>query len=234
MKPLLPIGTFVPTADVAELSDEEKVVVDRFHDLYYSRWQVGQGTISVGWLGYETQKCPLDLWIFQEIIVATKPEIIIECGTHMGGSALFLASICQLIGTGRVLTIDIKPLPSGPAHPLITYLHGSSTDPVIVDQIRKIVDRNRKVMVILDSDHSEPHVSREIQLYKDFVGIGYYLIVEDTNINGHPTLASFGPGPMEAVNAFISTTDEFCIDHARTRFLMTLNPGGYLKRVRDP
>jgi cephalosporin hydroxylase len=89
-------------------------------------------------------------------------------------------------------------------------------------------------MVILDSDHAEPHVAREIQLYKDFVGIGYYLIVEDTNINGHPTLASFGPGPMEAVNAFISTTDEFCIDHARTRFLMTLNPGGYLKRVKDP
>jgi cephalosporin hydroxylase len=73
----------------------------------------------------------------------------------------------------------------------------------------------------LDSDHAQAHVARELELYAPFVAIGCYLVVEDTNIHGHPAYPSYGPGPMEAVEAFLSTTSAFIVDHARERFLMT-------------
>ena len=85
-------------------------------------------------------------------------------------------------------------------------------------------------MVILDSDHRAPHVYDEIIAYSALVRVGDYLIVEDTNVNGHPTYPEFGPGPMEAVDRFLSENDEFAIDERCERFLMTLNPRGYLKR----
>ena len=86
-------------------------------------------------------------------------------------------------------------------------------------------------MVILDSDHYEPHVSKELNAYHDIVSPGCYLIVEDTNVNGRPVLPDFGAGPGEAVDKFIATHSEFVVDRDRERFLMTLNPGGYLRRL---
>jgi cephalosporin hydroxylase len=110
------------------IGDAEAEIVDRFHDLYYRRWQQGHRTIEIDWLGCRTLKCPLDLWVFQEIIFETRPDIIVETGTFSGGSALFLASVCDLVDQGRVLTVDLDPQPNVPAHPRITYLQGSSTD----------------------------------------------------------------------------------------------------------
>ena len=86
-------------------------------------------------------------------------------------------------------------------------------------------------MVILDSLHTAEHVGAELELYADIVSPGCYLVVEDMNVNGHPVLPDYGPGPTEAVEAFLATTDEFVVDRDRERFLMTLNPGGYLRRV---
>ena len=88
-------------------------------------------------------------------------------------------------------------------------------------------------MVILDSDHTRDHVLRELELYAPLVTPGSYLVVEDTNINGHPVAPEFGPGPMEAVEAFLETTDEFEVDRAREKLMLTFNPSGYLRRVED-
>jgi len=95
-----------------------------FHRLYYERPE--QTWKNTTWLGVPIFKCPLDMWIYQEIVVETRPEVIVETGMYRGGSALFLANVCDVLDHGRVVTIDIKPEPV-PEHPRITYLHGSST-----------------------------------------------------------------------------------------------------------
>jgi cephalosporin hydroxylase len=85
-------------------------------------------------------------------------------------------------------------------------------------------------MVILDSDHSRDHVLGELRIYGKMVTRGQYLIVEDTNINGHPALPEFGPGPMEALDLYLKEDDAFEIDPSREKFYMTFNPRGYLRR----
>jgi cephalosporin hydroxylase len=87
-------------------------------------------------------------------------------------------------------------------------------------------------MVVLDSDHSRDHVLNELKAYSPLVTKGNYLIVEDTNLNGHPVHPSIGPGPMEAVTDFLRYNDEYQIDKERERFYITFNPNGYLKKIK--
>jgi cephalosporin hydroxylase len=182
------------------------------------------------WLGVRTLKNPLDLWVYQEILFETRPEVIVETGTHRGGSALYLASLCDLLGTGTVVTIDIEPVADDyPSHPRIVYLGGrSSTDDAVVAEVAALV-RGRRAMVILDSDHSQRHVEAELGAYARFVSEGCYLVVEDSNLGIiRPELL---PGPGEALEGFLAGTSEFEVDRSRERFLLTYNDGGYLRRI---
>jgi cephalosporin hydroxylase len=131
---------------------------------------------------------------------------------------------------GHIVTVDLQADPHRPEHSRITYLQGSSTAENIVGEIKKIAEDDSPVMVILDSDHSREHVLQELRLYSGIVTAGSYLIVEDTNINGHPVLELHGAGPMEAVETFLSETNEFAPDHEREKFFLTFNPKGYLKK----
>jgi cephalosporin hydroxylase len=202
-------------------------IADQFHRQYYESgiWR------NTFWLGVAARKCPLDLWIYQEILFETRPEVIIESGTESGGSALFLASVCDLIGEGKVITIDLQDNPLRPKHPRITYVSGSSVAPETVDLVKKEIESKTRVMIILDSDHGKDHVLKELRAYADLVSPGSYLIVEDTNVNNHPVAEDFGSGPMEAVEEFLTTRDDFNIDREREKFFLTFNPKGYLRRV---
>jgi cephalosporin hydroxylase len=176
-------------------------------------------------------KCPLDLWVYQELLVRTQPDVVVEAGTWAGGSALYLAMVLDSIGKGRIVTVDVDAWPDRARHPRLEYLTGSSTDPATIARVRDIVGGGR-AMVILDSDHTAAHVYEEIVAYAPLVAVGDYLIVEDTNVNGHPAFPDFGPGPMEALDRFLAENDEFEIDARCERFLMTLNPRGYLRRTK--
>jgi len=225
-------GTYFPDRDQPVLSAEALDVVRRFHDLYYRRWlKHGADTINLSWFGHRVYKCPLDLWIYQELLVRARPDVLIETGTKFGGSALYMAMIFDLLDHGRVITIDMEPQKGRPPHPRIAYLTGSSTDPSIVAEVKRRVNGERAI-VVLDSDHRAKHVFEEILAYKSLVQVGDYLIVEDTNVNGHPTFSDHGPGPMEAVEKFLSENGEFEVDERCERFLMTLNPKGYLVRKK--
>lgn len=118
-----------------------------------------------------------------------------------------------------------------PVHDRITYLLGSSTDPAIVATVRSHVPENGTVMVVLDSDHRRDHVLAELRAYAGMVTPGSLLIVEDTMLNGHPVHAEFGPGPMEALDAFLAEDARFSVDPLHEKFLTSFNPRGYLRRT---
>jgi cephalosporin hydroxylase len=205
--------------------------VDDFHRAYYTAGEQGGTWKATTWLGVPTWKCPLDLWVYQEMIHDLRPDLIVETGTAYGGSALYMATLCDVLGHGQIVTVDLPGggWPDRPEHPRISYLTGSSTDPQIIAQISARAAGT--VMVVLDSDHSAAHVLDELRAYAPIVTPGSYLVVEDTNINGHPVFDSFGPGPMEAVTKFLEESSAFVVDRSREKFLLTFNPSGWLRRV---
>jgi cephalosporin hydroxylase len=206
-------------------------IIDNFHGLYYDGIRRGETWANTFFLGVKVEKCPMDLWLHQEIMFSARPDVIIETGTRFGGSALWFASVCDLIGKGRVITIDIDDtVENRPVHPRITYVRGSSADPQLIESIRGQIRQDESVMVVLDSDHSASHVLAELRLLSELVTPGGYLVVEDTNINGHPVLPAFGPGPMEALDQFLQENRRFSIDAIGAKFYLTFNPRGVLRK----
>lgn len=87
----------------------ERAIVDRFHKLYYDRGI----SLRTRWLGTPVQKLPLDLWLMQELIVELRPDLIVETGTAAGGSALFYATVMDVLDHGRIVSVDIDSDPAG-------------------------------------------------------------------------------------------------------------------------
>ena len=210
-------------------ADRERLI-DDFHRLYYETGEAGGTWKDTRFLGVTTWKVPLDLWVYQELLWELRPGLIVETGTAHGGSALYLATLCETIGRGQVVSVDIGHWPDRPAHPRLTYLTASSTDPEVVAEVAERARNAGTVLVVLDSDHSRDHVLAELRAYAPLVTSGSYLVVEDTNVNGHPVYEAFGPGPMEAVQDFLKERDDFEVDRSREKFLLTFNPGGWLRK----
>lgn len=217
--------------EVASLSE----VIDEFSRVYYHTPVINGEPAwkNTYWMGIPALKCPLDLWLYQEIINLQKPDFIVECGVAFGGSTAFLANMCQLVGKGEVIGIDIEiteqTLQALQPYKNVKLIQGNSVDPEIFKQVFEITNQEN-VLVILDSDHSEKHVYQELTIYSKLIQSQGYLIIEDTNINGHPVLSDFGPGPMEAVEQFLKDNPGFYIEQQCHKFLTTFNPNGYLRR----
>ena len=227
---LVAITCLALSAFVTQSLQTDEVIISEFHRLYHDE-EFDQTVLNTRWHGVELKKCPLDLWIYQEIIQETKPDVLIETGTWRGGSAYYFASIFDLFGKGRVLTVDIEKFPV-PEHDRITYLIGSSTAPEIVEQFKNSIQEGETVMVALDSNHEKEHVLNELRIYSELVSVGSYLVVEDTHLNGNPVRIVVDGDPKAAVEEFLKERDDFVADKSREKFLLTWNRGGWLKRVR--
>jgi len=186
---------------------------------------------NLRWLGKEIWQPTLDLWTLQETLYEVKPDLLIECGTYKGGSSWFFGDLFELMGHGRVITVDIEKM-HNLSHPRVTYLIGDCASPEIVQQIRAERDKvTGPVMVILDSDHKAEHVKKELNAYHSFITPGSFMHVQDGIIDVLPRFAGARPGPLRAIEAFVAEHPEFEVDLERTnRFLITNHPKGWLRR----
>ncbi len=143
-------------------------------------------TFTFSWLGRPVIQLPEDLIRYQEVIYALQPDLIIETGIAKGGSLVFSASICKLLGKGRVVGVDIdirehnrEALEKHPLAPLITLIEGNSVDEKVVEQVKSQIRKDETVLVLLDSCHSREHMRAELEAYSPFVSIGSYIIATD-------------------------------------------------------
>ena len=182
------------------------------------------------YFGVPTQKNPLDLWVYQEMLVARPPDVIIEIGNKYGGSALALAHLLDRLDRGRIIAIDIDHRPVHPAaraHPRITFIEGDAC--ALADQVKALVPAGAEVLVIEDSSHTYDNTLGVLHAYSELIQPGGYFIVEDS-ICHHGLDVGPSPGPFEAIETFVGRNPAFEIDRARESFLITWNPKGYLRR----
>jgi cephalosporin hydroxylase len=211
-----------------------------------------QYSYNFSWLGRPIIQYPQDIVAMQELIWRVQPDLIIETGIAHGGSLIFSASMLQLNAAcggpedAEVLGIDIDirahnraAIESHPMFKRIKMIQGSSIEPEIVEQVKALAAKRRRIMVCLDSNHTHAHVLSELLAYAPLTSVGSYCVVFDTVVENMPAEMfpdrPWGPGnnPKTAVKEFLRTHDEFETDTQMDRkLLISVAPDGYLKRTK--
>lgn len=199
---------------------------------------------EIEWLGVPIIQTSEDIVLLQEVIFRAQPDFVIESGIAHGGGMIFEASLLELLGNGKVIGIDVdirehnrKVIEAHPLSKRIEMIQGSSIAEETVSQVRKIIPKGSKVIVCLDSDHTKPHVLRELELYEEFVIPGSYIVVLDTISSDLAKLGAakeiyIDNGPGEAVTEFLKKNKHFEIDTAFNKLYSSHSQNGYLRRVR--
>ena len=197
------------------------------------------------WMGRPIIQYPQDMIAMQEILWDVRPDLIVETGIAHGGSLVYYASLCELMGHGEVLGIDIdirahnrEAIESHPMARRIRLLQGSSTDPEIVDAVRSQA-AGKRVLVVLDSNHTHEHVLAELEAYAPLVSVGSYCVVFDTIVEDLPPGLypdrpwDVGNNPKTAVHEYLRRDDRFEIDREiEAKIQITVAPDGYLRRTK--
>ncbi len=216
-----------------------------------SGWEI-KHSYTFTWLGRPVIQLPEDLLRAQEAMYQIRPDVIVETGVAHSGSLVFFASVCRLIGSGRVIGVDIDIFPwnrqallEHTLSPLITLVEASSIDPAAVARIRSSLRPEDRVMVFLDSNHSKAHVAAELDLYADVVSRGSYVVVADGLMEDLADSPRAGRdwqwnNPRAAVREFLERRPDFVLDPPKwpfneslglSRSLATYCPDGWLRRL---
>ena len=205
------------------------------------------------WLGRPVIQLPDDLMRLQEAVYALRPDVIIETGVAHGGSLVFNASLCRLLGRGRVIGVDVAIRPHNrqaiEQHALssyITLIDGDSIDPATLARVKAEVRSGERVMVLLDSDHRRAHVRAELEAYGELVSVGSYIVAADGFMrelarSRHGRAEWSADNPHAAVQDFLAEHPDFRLEVPARPFDegrsvpaggMTCWPDGWLKRIR--
>jgi cephalosporin hydroxylase len=207
---------------------------------------------NFSWLGRPIIQYPEDIVAMQELIWSLQPDLIVETGIAHGGSLILWASLLELNAAcggppdAQVVGVDIDIRAHNraaiEAHPMvrrITMIEGSSVDPAVLAQVQAAATGRDRVLVCLDSNHTHANVLAELEAYAPLTSVGSYCVVFDTVIEDLPAGTypdrPWGPGdnPKTAVREYLTSHPEFEVDRQLDdKLLISVAPGGYLKRVR--
>jgi len=193
---------------------------------------IDKGHYNITYKNIPCLKCPFDYVIYQMIIQEVQPDLIIEIGTNMGGSTLYLADLLELQGKGVIHSIDIVDECSETVknHSRINLFY-DGWQKYNIENARSF----RNILVIEDSSHQYKNTLEAIKKFSPLVSINSYLIVEDGIINELGRAKEFEGGPVKAIEEFLDQNKNFNLSDKWLNFFgesATFNTKGYLKRIK--
>jgi cephalosporin hydroxylase/GT2 family glycosyltransferase len=188
---------------------------------------------DASWLGHPVNRYPADLHVYQELLARLRAGLVVLAGEDEGlvGRALYVASVCDQLGHGRVVAVGGEDTSGRPDHPRVSYVAGAPESPDVAAEVARLAPEPPDALAILGLG-ATPRVVAAFDRYAPLVPVGGYVVVENTVVNGRPVRPGFAPGPYEAVEAVLGRSDDFVADPAGERYTVTFNRNGYLKRVR--
>lgn len=236
---------------IAEQGRDEEA--RRLSQAWISHPGLHQYSYNFSWLGRPIIQYPQDIVAMQELIFTVQPDLIIETGIAHGGSLILYASLLELNAmcggqqNFSVLGIDIDIRAHNreaiESHPIfqrghITMLEGSSIDADMVAKVHKFAAHYKRIMVLLDSNHTHDHVFSELTAYAPLVAVDSYCVVFDTVIENMAADAypdrpwGKGNNPMTAARAYMASHPEYMNDEMMdSKLLISVAPKGFLKRI---
>jgi cephalosporin hydroxylase len=205
---------------------------------------------SFTWFGRPIIQLPEDMIRLAEVIYRLKPDVVIETGIAHGGSLVFYASLFKAMGQGRVIGIDIDirshnrhAMEAHELYPLIKMFEGSSIAPEIVTAVKAEIKQGEKILILLDSNHSQTHVQAELEAYAPLISKGFYIVVCDgimQEVVGAPRSEPDWKwnNPQSAVHEFLACHPEFVLSYPQWEFNeglvdqpITYWPNAWLRRI---
>ena len=232
--------------------------LENYAKTFFKESIIDKYSYNFTWMNLPIIQYPQDILKLQEIIWKIKPDLVIETGVAHGGSIILSASLLRMIDYDDFISgkkniskrksigidIDIRKhnlneIKKNPYFNVIHLLEGSSISTRIKRKVYKIAKNFKKILLLLDSNHTHKHVLKELEFYTPLISKGSYCIVYDTFINDLENSLfknkhwSKQKNPKTAVIEFLRKNKNFKIDtQINNQLLITSARDGYLKKIK--
>jgi len=199
--------------------------------------------------GVPLAKFPEDLRIYEHLLWAQRPNVVIELGTFMGASALWFRDRLRtlrsygLIEEPRVISVDLHTAAAreriADVDPDwerdITLLEGDVCDGRLPGRVEGLLPPGARCLVIEDSAHTYETTRGALEGFARFVAEGGFLVVEDGCVDVEAMRLEEGwpRGVTPAVEDWLRSEPGSAFRMRRDLELygVTCHPHGFLQRT---
>lgn len=200
------------------------------------------------YVGVPLMKFPEDLRVYEHLLWLSRANVVIEIGTHCGGSALWFRDRLGALARYRrtpppsVITIDVDSAPAqaaigrvDPSFDGITILEGDVHDPELPGRVAELLRADAVCFVVEDSAHEYDTTFAALRGFARFVPVGGFFVVEDgcVDVEAMRLDPNWPRGVLPAVADWLDSPEgrRFTTRRDLERYGMTCHPRGFLERM---
>ncbi|PCJ07320.1 MAG: hypothetical protein COB16_11580 [Rhodobacteraceae bacterium] len=193
------------------------------------------GVMSYTYRGIRCLKSPIDIALYMKLLWDLKPGLVLEIGSHSGGSALLLADLVAGFGLDTpVVSIDLE-IPKDVQDDRIRFLQGDVLDLGNLFEKYDLAQYPHPWFITEDSAHSYTGCMTALQVLAEHMQPGDILAVEDGVLDDLGLSDKYDGGPNRAITDYLSAhPDQFRIMTELCDMFgpnATYNPNGYLCKL---
>ncbi|MFI1586004.1 CmcI family methyltransferase [Embleya sp. NPDC020630] len=226
------------------------VAADHQTTLLEYRRARGRQHVRDWYAGLRIKKFPEDLRVFEHVLWSSRTQVVVELGTHLGGSSLwFRDRLRTLAGYGRVpeairvISVDLDQSRAaallGSADPHfardITLVAGDVRDPGLAERVERAIPPGARCLVVEDTLHEYDTTAAALRNFAHLVPDGGFFVVEDGIVDDPDLCPPDMPGGVvPAIGDWLAGDQGSAFTTRRDLELygVTSHPHGWLQRVR--